>query len=380
MAVLRSRHASARALALVLALVTGATLTPARPCAAARIKDIAEVEGIRPNQLSGYGVVVGLQGTGDGQQALFTIQSILNALRRRGILITVDPRQIRVKNAAAVLVTATLPPFARSGDKIDVQVASIGDAKSLRGGNLIAAPLLGGDQQVYAVAQGAVSLGGGFSVNAPGASTTSGVTTAGVIPDGALVERELPVELAADGKLRLSLHHPDITTASRVADVINTRTRADALAIDPKTVEVELANTGSTEAMDMLTRIEVLDVATDTAARVIVNERTGTVIMGQEVRISPVAIAHGSLQVEVKTEYGVSQPNQFSAGQTVVVPDSQIVASEGQKRSLAVLKTGVTLGQLVGGLNALGVTPQDLIAVLEAIQAAGALQAELVIM
>jgi len=380
MAILKRRRAGARLLAGVLAVLVAATLTPARPCAAARIKDISEVEGIRPNQLSGYGIVVGLQGTGDGQQALFTIQSILNALRRRGILITVDPRQIRVKNAAAVLVTASLPPFARSGDKIDVQVASIGDAKSLRGGNLIAAPLIGGDQQVYAVAQGAVSLGGGFSVNAPGASTTSGVTTAGIIPDGALVERELPVELAAEGKLRLSLHQPDITTASRVADVINTKTRADAMAIDPKTIEVELANGGAAEAMDMLTRIEGLDVVTDTAARVIVNERTGTVIMGQEVRISPVAIAHGTLQVEVKTDFGVSQPNAFANGQTVVVPDSQIVASEGQKRSLAVLKTGVTLGQLVGGLNALGVTPQDLIAVLEAIQAAGALQAELVVM
>jgi len=366
-------------LVLLLPLLTMLLALP-RPVEAARIKDIAEVEGIRPNQLSGYGIVVGLEGTGDGQQALFTIQSILSALRRRGVLITVDPRQIRVKNAAAVLVTASLPPFARSGDKIDVQVSSIGDAKSLRGGTLIAAPLVGGDQQVYAVAQGAVSLGGGFSISAPGASTTSGHPTAGIIPDGALVERELPVDLAADGTLKLSLHHPDITTASRVAEVINLRTRAEAMAIDPKTIQIELAEAGPLEAMDMLTQIEVLTVATDSSARVIVNERTGTVVMGQEVRISPVAIAHGTLQVEVKTEFGVSQPNEFSAGQTVVVPDSQIVASEGAKRSLSVLQTGVTLGQLVGGLNALGVTPQDLIAVLEAIQAAGALQAELVIM
>ena len=366
-------------LALLLPLLCLLTGLP-RPAHAARIKDIAEVEGIRSNQLSGYGVVVGLQGTGDGQQALFTIQSILNALRRRGVLINVDPRQIRVKNAAAVLVTASLPPFARSGDKIDVQVSSMGDAKSLRGGTLIMTPLIGGDQQVYAVAQGAVSLGGGFSLSAPGASTTSGHPTAGIIPDGALVERELPVDLAPDGKLRLSLHQPDITTASRVADAINVRTLASAMAIDPKTIEVELRGAGSVEAMDALTQIEVLQVATDSSAKVIVNERTGTVIMGQDVRISPVAIAHGTLTVEVKTEYGVSQPQAFSSGETVVVPDSQIVASEGAKRSLAVLQTGVTLGQLVSGLNALGVTPQDLIAVLEAIQAAGALQAELVIM
>jgi len=377
-AVLRNLRAHVT-LALLLPLLALLLGLP-RPAAAARIKDIAEVEGIRPNQLSGYGIVVGLEGTGDGQQALFTIQSILSALRRNGVLITVDPRQIRVKNAAAVLVTASLPPFARAGDKIDVQVSSIGDAKSLRGGTLITAPLRGGDQQVYAVAQGAVSLGGGFSVSAPGASTTSGHPTAGIIPMGALVERELAVDLAPEGKLRLSLHQPDITTASRVAEAINLRTPADAMAIDPKTIEVELREGGGIEAMRMLTDIEVLQVAIDTAARVIVNERTGTVIMGQDVRISPVAIAHGTLQVEVKTEFGVSQPNEFSAGQTVVVPDSQIVASEGAKRSLSVLQTGVTLGQLVGGLNALGVTPQDLIAVLEAIQAAGALQAELVIM
>jgi flagellar P-ring protein precursor FlgI len=351
-----------------------------RPARAARIKDIAEFEGVRSNQLSGYGIVVGLQGTGDGQQALFTIQSVLNALRRNGVLITVDPRQIRVKNAAAVLVTAKLPPFARSGDRIDVQVASIGDAKSLQGGTLITAPLRGGDQQVYAVAQGSVSLGGGFTASAPGASTTSGMTTAGIVPDGALVERELPVALAPDGKLKISLHQPDITTASRVAEAINLRTGTDAMAIDPKTVEVTLREPGAIEAMNAMTQIEVLQVQLDTSAKVIINERTGTVIMGQEVRIAPVAVAHGALQVEIKTDYGVSQPNSFSGGQTVVVPDSQIVASEGAKRSLAVLPPGVTLGQLVNGLNLLGVTPQDLIAVLEAIKTAGALQAELEIM
>ncbi len=374
----KAGRAAVRTLAIVVA--TGLALVLAWPARAARIKDIAAVEGVRPNQLSGYGVVVGLQGTGDGQQALFTIQSILNALRRRGVLITVDPRQIRVKNAAAVLVTATLPPFARSGDRIDVQVSSIGDAKSLRGGMLISTPLTAGDQQVYAVAQGAVSLGGGFALSAPGASATSGHPTVGIIPDGALVERELPVDLGADGMLRLSLHRPDVTTASRVAAAINTRTTAEAMAIDPKTIQIELPDPGPVAAMGLLSRIEVLEVATDTPARVVVNERTGTVIMGQDVRIAPVAIAHGTLQVEVKTDFGVSQPAPFSEGQTVVVPDSQIVATEGQKRSLSVLEPGVTLGQLVGGLNALGVTPQDLIAVLEAIQAAGALQGELVIM
>jgi flagellar P-ring protein precursor FlgI len=366
-------------LVLLLPLLTSLVGMP-RPAAAARIKDIAAFEGVRQNQLTGYGIVVGLQGTGDGQQALFTIQSILSALRRNGVLITVDPRQIRVKNAAAVLVTAQLPPFARSGDRIDVQVSSIGDAKSLQGGTLIVAPLRGGDQQVYAVAQGPVSLGGGFSVSAPGASTSSGLTTAGIIPNGALVEKELPVDLAPDGKLKISLHLPDITTAHRVADAINLRTSTDAMAIDPKTVEVVLREPGTIEAMGALAQIEGLQVAIDAVAKVIINERTGTVIMGQEVRIAPVAVAHGALQVEIKTDFGVSQPQAFSAGQTVVVPDSQIVASEGAKRSLAVLPPGVTLGQLVNGLNLLGVTPQDLIAVLEAIKRAGALQADLEIM
>jgi flagellar P-ring protein precursor FlgI len=377
---LRARNAAAYVVLVLLLPLLAFLVGMPRPAQAARIKDIAEFEGVRSNQLSGYGIVVGLQGTGDGQQALFTIQSILSALRRNGVLITVDPRQIRVKNAAAVLVTAKLPPFARSGDHIDVQVSSIGDAKSLQGGTLITAPLRGGDQQVYAVAQGPVSLGGGFSASAPGASTQSGMTTAGIIPNGALVEKELAVDLAPDGKLKISLHQPDITTASRVAEAINLRTRTDAMAIDPKTVEVTLREPGAVEAMNAMTQIEVLQVALDAPAKVVINERTGTVIMGQEVRIAPVAVAHGTLQVEIKTDYGVSQPNAFSAGQTVVVPDSQIVASEGAKHSLAVLPPGVTLGQLVNGLNLLGVTPQDLIAVLEAIKTSGALQADLEIM
>lgn len=349
---------------------------------AARLKDIAQVVGIRPNQLSGYGIVVGLQGTGDGQQAIFTIQSILSMLRRRGILITLDPRQVRVKNAAAVIVTAELPPFARSGDRIGVQVSSLGDAGSLRGGTLISTPLFGGDQQVYAVAQGPISLGGGFSASAAGASEVSGHPTAGYIPDGALVERDVPVDLGADGLVQISLHQPDITTARRVAAVINQRVPNSAVAeaVDPKTVEVRLADGGSFAAMSLLERIETLNVDVDRPARIVVNERTGTVIVGQEVRIAPVAIAHGTLQIEIKTDYGVSQPNAFAAGQTVVVPDSQIVAQEGRAGRIAVLEPGVTLGDLVGALNALGVTPQDLIAVLSAIQAAGALEAELEMM
>lgn len=374
LAVLKTYGAACCAFAIALCLASTAE--------AARIKDIVAVEGIRPNQLSGYGVVVGLQGTGDGQQSLFTVQSILSMLRRRGVLVTVDPRQVRVKNAAAVVVTAQLPPFARSGDRIDVQVSSIGDAKSLRGGTLISTPLYGGDEQVYAVAQGSVSLGGGFSVAAVGAEETIGHPTAGMIPDGAIVEREVPVALAPDGSLQLSLHQPDITTAMRVAEAINHRLSISAVAeaIDPKTVELHLAGKGSVDAMAVLSRIEQLVVTTDRPARIVINERTGTIIMGHNVRVAPVAVAHGTLQIEIKTDFGVSQPGAFSEGRTVVVPDSQIVAQEGRRDNVAVLEPGVSLGELVAGLNSLGVTPQDLIAVLEAIQAAGALEAELEMM
>jgi flagellar P-ring protein precursor FlgI len=362
----------------VLALV-GAAVPSAH---AARIKDIAQVEGVRGNQLTGYGVVVGLDGTGDGQQSILTVQSILSMLRRRGVLVSIDPRQVRVKNAAAVVVTATLPPFSRSGNRIDVQLSSIGDAESLRGGTLIMTPLFGGDQQVYAVAQGPVSLGGGFTASAPGASATSGHPTVGVVTGGALVEREVPVDLRGDGLVRLSLHEADFTTATRMARVVNEFLGTGAAsAIDPATVAVQLEQNASTEqVMALLAGIETLDVVPDRRARVIVNERTGTVIMGEDVRIAPVGIAHGSLQVTVKVDLGVSQPAPFSEGQTVVVPDSTVQVQEGQAERISLLKGGVSLRDLVAGLNSLGITPQDLIAVLQAIKSSGALDADLEIM
>jgi len=354
----------------------------ARVASAARIKDIASVEGVRGNQLTGYGVVVGLNGTGDGQQSIFTVQSILSMLRRRGVTVSVDPRQVRVKNAAAVVVTATLPPFSRSGNRVDVQISSIGDAESLQGGTLVMTPLFGGDQQVYAVAQGGVSLGGGFSASAPGASATSGHPTVGVVTNGALVEREVPVELGADGTVRLSLHEADFTTAMRMAGVVNEFLGTGAAsALDPATVEVRLEPQAShKQVVALLAGIERLNVVPDRRARVIINERTGTVIMGEDVRIAPVGIAHGSLQVTVKVDFGVSQPAPFSQGQTVVVPDSTVQVKEGDVERLSLFKGGVSLRELVGGLNALGITPQDLMAVLEAIKSAGALDADLEIM
>src|SRR6185369_2618062 len=266
-----------------------------------------------------------------------------------------------------------------SGNRIDVQLSSIGDAKSLRGGTLIMTPLLGPDQQVYAVAQGPVSIGGGFAASAAGASATSGHPTAGTIPGGATVEREVPVTLGADSVVRLSLHEADVTTATRVARAVNGVVGDEsAVAVDPATVEIHLLE--HERAMALLPEIENLDVAPDRKAKVIVNERTGTVIMGEDVRVAPVAIAHGSLQITVKTDLGVSQPAPFSNGETVVVPDSTVTVDEGKSQHLTILRGGINLGQLVGGLNALGVTPQDLIAVLQAIKTAGGLDAELEVM
>lgn len=367
------------ALLIALCLVLGGMVAPA---GAARVKDVADVVGVRGNQLTGYGLVVGLNGSGDGQQALFTPQSILNLLKRRGIVLNINPRQLQVKNVAAVSLSAVLPPFARQGSRIDVQVSSMGDAKSLQGGVLVEAPLFGLDGQVYAVGQGAVSLGGGFSASTVGASTQSGHPTAGLVPNGALVEREVPVALGEDGTLKLALRHPDFTTAERVAEAVNGALgRRAAHSLDAGTVEVALLGLSPDEAVATTVQIERAQVTPDTVARVVLNERTGTVIIGADVRLRPVGIAHGSLQVSVKTDFGVSQPAPFSeTGRTVVVPDSSINVQEGAKQNLMRLDPGVNLGQLVGGLNALGVTPQDLIAILQAIKDAGALDADLEIM
>ena len=351
------------------------------PALGARLKDIAAIEGVRENPLSGYGIVAGLNGTGDSQQSIFTVQSVLNMLRRRGLTLNVNPRQLQIKNVAAVSVTTLLAPFTRQGSRIDVQVSSLGDAKSLQGGTLLLTPLFAADGQVYAVAQGAVSLGGGFSARAAGASAQKSHPTAGVIPGGALVEREVPVELGAGGVLTVALRRPDFTTAGRAAEAVNATLGRDAARpVDAGTVAVTLLEASSEAAVATATAIEQVEVMPDTAARVVVNERTGTVIIGSEVRVMPVAIAHGSLNVSVKTDFGVSQPAPLSEGRTVVVPDTTLRVEEGNKQNLMLLAPGVSLGDLAAGLNALGVTPQDLIAVLQAVRAAGALEADLEIM
>jgi flagellar P-ring protein precursor FlgI len=348
---------------------------------AVRLKDIASIEGVRDNQLTGYGIVAGLNGSGDSQQAIFTVQSVLNMLRRRGLTLNINPRQLQIKNVAAVSVSAQLPAFTRQGTHIDAQASSLGDAKSLQGGTLLLTPLFGADGQVYAVAQGAVSLGGGFSARAAGATAQKSHPTAAFIPAGALVEREVPVTLGAGGVLTVALNRPDFTTAGRVAAAINLNLgRSAARPLDPGTVAIDLGGDSAEAAVATATAIEHVEVVPDTAARVVLNERTGTVIIGSDVRVRPVAIAHGSLNVTVKTDFGVSQPAPFSNGETVVVPDTTLAVTEGPKQNLVLLQPGVSLGDLVSGLNALGVTPQDLIAILQAVRAAGALEAELEIM
>jgi flagellar P-ring protein precursor FlgI len=325
--------------------------------------------------------VAGLNGTGDTQQALFTPQTVLNLLKRRGLTIDVNPRTLQVRNSAAVMVTATLPPFARQGGRIEAQVSSLGDAKSLQGGTLLPTPLFAPDGQVYAVGQGALSLGGGYAVRAIGASAVKNFPTVALLTEGAIVEREVPVELGAGGELKVALYQPDFTTAERVSRAVNAKLgRGASRPLDAGTVLIELRSTSPQEAVDTVTLIEQAEVTPDTPARVVLNERTGTVIIGQNVRLLPVAIAHGSLQVTVKTDFGVSQPAPFSNGETVVVPDSTIGVEEGKPQGIVTLRGGPNLGDLVSGLNALGVTPQDLIAILQAVKAAGALQADLEIM
>jgi flagellar P-ring protein precursor FlgI len=364
------------------AAVLCAVLAVAVPVRAARLKDIAAISGVRGNQLTGYGIVAGLNGTGDSQQSIFTVQSIINMLRRRGLTLNVNPRQLQVKNVASVSLTATLPPFARQGSRIDVQLSSLGDAKSLQGGTLIMTPLVGPDGNVYAVAQGPISIGGGFSASAAGADAQKAHPTTAVVPQGALVEREVPSTLGAGGILTLALNRPDFTTAGRVANAVNDAMGGPAARVlDAGTVSVSLRDDSPDSAVRVATRIETIEVQPDNAARVILNERTGTVIIGNHVRVAPVAIAHGSLNVTVQTDFGVSQPGPFAErGRTVVVPESTINVQEGNAQNLMVLAGGVSLGDLVRGLNALGVTPQDLIAILQAVKAAGALDAELELM
>ena len=345
---------------------------------AARIKDIASFDGVRDNQLIGYGLVVGLNGSGDSDQTKFPVQSLTNLLERSGV--TIKRSDITVKNVAAVMVTAVLPPFAKQGTRIDVLVSSMGDAKSLAGGTLLMTPLKGGDSQVYAVAQGAV-LTNSFSYGGQAASVQKNHPTAGRVPEGALVERELPNILADRNQIRLNLHQPDFTTASRLAAAINAKFHSSVAGCnDPGAVLLTVPARYGGNMVEFAAALEGLEVRPDAPARVVLNERTGTIVIGSAVRISTVAVSHGNLTLLIKETPKVSQPQPFSTtGETVVVPRTTIKVKEEKTGGLAVLKEGANIGDVVKALNAIGVSPRDLIGIMQAIKAAGALQGELTI-
>ncbi|HSO21159.1 MAG TPA: flagellar basal body P-ring protein FlgI [Desulfosarcina sp.] len=341
---------------------------------AVRLKDIAEINGIRKNQLVGYGLVVGLDGSGDGKKAVFTVQSMASMLERMGV--TVDQQDIQVKNVAAVMVTATLPPFAKQGNRIDVLVSSIGDADNLQGGTLMLTPLKGIDGKIYAVAQGPVNTGG-FGAEGAGSTVVKNFPTVGRVLSGAIIEREVPNDFNDRERLLFSLHNPDVNTAARVVDVINARFEQPiARAEDAGTIEIRIPPRYLGDTVPLLASLSTLEVEPDNDAKVVINERTGTVVMGDQVRISTIAIAHGNLSIVVKENVDVSQPLPFSDGRTVASPDTRINVQEDASQ-LVVVPKGVSIGEVVNALNALGVTPRDLIAIFQAIKAAGALQADL---
>ena len=354
---------------------------------AVRIKDVTHIEGVRENQLIGYGLVVGLNGTGDGSSTEFTVRSLVSFLRRSGV--TIDPSLVKVDNTAAVVVTADLPPFSRSGMRLDVTVSSIGDADSLQGGTLLMTPLSGPDGKVYAVAQGAVSVGG-FDSGSGGTSVTKNHVTAGKVPGGGLIEKEPPTTLEGRSSLNLILDNPDFTTAQRIAEVINQNLGSNgAQARDSMVVSVPLPAGFQGTTADFLAQIERLPVHPDQRSRVVIDERTGTVVMGEDVRISTLAISHGNLTVQISQTNQVSQPQPFSeTGMTTPYSNVDVAVQEDGGKggkdgksgpNLTVVPEGVSLGEVVQSLNAIGVTPRDLISILQSMKAAGALQAELVI-
>jgi flagellar P-ring protein precursor FlgI len=341
-----------------------------------RVKDIADIEGVRENQLIGYGLVVGLQGTGDKlDSAVFTRESLIGMLERLGVNTRDQVTKLSTKNIAAVMVTAQLPAFARSGSRIDVGISALGDATNLTGGTLLVTPLLGADGEVYAVAQGALSTGA-IAARGAASSVTRGVPTAGRIANGATVEREVKFRFERGQGLRLGLRNPDLTTARRVATAINQTFGGVAKAIDPRTITLDL---GGRDLIDSLAVIENLRVTPDQAAVVVIEEASGTIVMGANVRISTVAIAQGNLTIRVTETPVVSQPGPFSGGETVVVPRTDIQIDDQKERRMGILESGVTLRDLVASLNALGVGPRDLISILQAIKTAGALQADLIV-
>lgn len=345
--------------------------------AASRIKDIADVEGIRDNQLIGYGLIVGLNGSGDTlNNSPFTKQSLQAMLERLGV--NTRGEKLRTQNVAAVMVTANLPPFSTQGTRIDVTVSALGDASSLLGGTLLVTPLLGADGEVYAIAQGPVAIGG-FVAKGAAAAVSRGVPTVGRIASGGLIEREIEFKLATGHKLRLALRNPDLTTARRMAHAINDLIGSKVShASNPATVVLTMPPQFPGTIIDLLTDIEQLIVEPDQPARIVIDESSGIIVMGRDVRVSTVAIAQGNLTVTITETPQVSQAQPLApGGETVIVPRTQIDVNDGAEKKLAVVQEGVTLANLVDGLNRLGIGPRDMISILQAIKAAGALQAEI---
>ena len=399
---------AARLRRLALAGLAALLLAPGSADAASRIKDIADFEGIRDNMLVGYGLVVGLNGTGDTlNRSIFTRESLIGMLERLGV--NARDSQLRTQNVAAVMVTATLPPFARQGSRIDVTVSALGDAKSLLGGMLLVTPMLGADGEVYAVSQGSVATG--FVAKGQAASITKNVPTAGRVANGAIVEREIGFEMANMRSVNIMLRNPDLTTARRIAQAINAYVKTPtARPLDPGTVQMQVPSQFQGDIVGLITDIEQLRVEPDQVARIVIDEQSGVIVMGENVRISTVAIAQGNLTVKVTETPQVSQPGafapqgngpvaidpatgrpiapgqdgvQFAPGggaQTTVVPRTNVEVDEGSQKRLAMLPAGVSLQELVNSLNALGVGPRDMISILHAIKASGALQADIEVM
>jgi flagellar P-ring protein precursor FlgI len=359
-----------------LAFAVVALAAPAQ--AASRIKDLANVEGVRQNQLIGYGLVVGLNGTGDTINNIpFTKQSLTAMLERLGV--NIRGQTLRTGNVAAVMVTANLPAFGTQGTRIDVTVSSMGDSKSLQGGTLLVTPLLGADGNVYAVAQGSLAIGG-FTAEGDAAKITKGVPTVGRISNGAIIEREIDFALNRLPNLRLALRNADFTTAKRIASAVNDFIGiATAEPIDPSTVALTIPKQFAGNVVALITEIEQLQIEPDLPAKIVIDERSGIIVMGRDVRVSTVAVAQGNLTVSITEAPQVSQPAPFSRGRTAVVPRTRLGVQE-DGRKLALVRESVSLQQLVDGLNALGIGPRDMIAILQAIKAAGAIQADIEVM
>lgn len=344
--------------------------------AVSRIKDIADIEGVRENQLIGYGLVVGLNGTGDNIKSIaFTKESLISMLDRLGI--NSRDGQLKSKNIAAVMVTGSLPAFGRQGSRIDVMVSALGDAKSLQGGTLLATPMIGADGEVYAVAQGQIAVGG-YAASGANQNVTKGVPTSGRIANGAIIENEINFSLESMKTIKLALRNPDFTTSKRVAAAINAMMgEPSAKAVDPSTITLDVPSKYQDNIVDLMTKIEQLQVQPDQTAKVIIDETSGIVVIGKDVKISKLAIAQGNLTIKISEIPLVSQPFTFSDGETVVDSLTDIQIEEDTESKLSVLDTGVNLQDLVNGLNALGVSPRDLISILQAVKASGALQADI---